>query len=61
MTIEQEYWFNIFQLNKYLWTLHSIEISMSELETALSQLEANKGPGEDDISPRLVKLCSDEL
>jgi hypothetical protein len=41
--------------------LHSIEISMSELETALSQLDANKGPGEDSIPPSLVKLCSDEL
>jgi hypothetical protein len=34
---------------------------MSEVDTALSELNVNKGPGDDSIPPSIMKLCSDGL
>jgi hypothetical protein len=39
----------------------NIQISLSEIETALTGLNANKGPGDDGIPPSFVKLCADGL
>jgi hypothetical protein len=41
--------------------LHSIKITMLEVETALSELNVNKGPGDDGILSSIVKLFSNGL
>jgi hypothetical protein len=38
-----------------------IRLRMSDLEAAISGLDANKGPGNDGVPPFLVKLCADGL
>jgi retron-type reverse transcriptase len=39
----------------------NIQISLSEIESALKGLNTNKGPGDDGIPPFFVKLCADGL
>jgi hypothetical protein len=39
----------------------SIRLRLSDLEAAISGLDANKGPGNDGVSPSFVKLCADGL
>jgi hypothetical protein len=38
-----------------------IRLRMSDLEAAISGLDANKGPGNDGVPPSFVKLCADGL
>jgi hypothetical protein len=38
-----------------------IRLRMSDLEAAISGLDANKGPENDGVPPFLVKLCADGL
>jgi hypothetical protein len=41
--------------------LSSIRIELADIETALSQINANKGAGDDKIPPSFVKSCADGL
>jgi hypothetical protein len=38
-----------------------IRLRMSDLEAAISGLDANKGPGNDGVPPSFIKLCTDGL
>lgn len=43
------------------FTLHNFKFTRDEVALKIKQLDARKGPGPDDIPPKFLKECSEEL